>query len=107
MWNDKNTNIENTAYEPHGSGMSVCAPSRYSTDSQLQCSCIPDGPGVPGQLRRYLPSECPANCNSSGGFWVPVQSGRCIRAPSTNSGSSDVFCSKYECEQAGGDYTLQ
>lgn len=107
MWNDKNTNIESTAYEPHGSGMAVCAPARYNSYDELRCSCIPDQPGIPGQMRRYLPSECLSNCNASGGFWIPVQSGRCIRAPSAASGSSEVYCSKFDCEQAGGDYILQ
>ena len=97
MWNDKLlTNIEDTAYEPHGSGMEVCVQDRNS----LSCHCVA-AIGAPGQLKRYLPSECQTHCNGSSGLWTPVQSGRCIQA------SSGTFCSKHECEQSGGNYSLQ
>lgn len=109
MWHDKNTNIENTPYEPDGNGMKVCMPVQKYPQAKLTCACVPAGPEIPSRIKRYLPSECPVNCNDSAGYWIPVQSGRCIRSGSgvTVGSSGEVYCSRSECEQAGGNYWLQ
>jgi len=107
MWEDRNTNIESTAYDPHGTGMKVCVAVETNKTGTLRCACVPDSPSISGQIKRYLPSECPSNCNGSSGIWIPVQSGRCIRAASNDTGSAVVYCSQKECEQAAGNYALQ